>query len=770
MELRFDEKERNARRNADCENDGGKKGFWGRFKECQMKFTQLAVLSAVLTAGPGCYKVIYPQELGNDAASPSETTQPPYKNKTPANAFDRDSGTDTAPDTDADTHTYADAGVGGDVDANTDAGADAGNVVVIEGGHLIGDYLNRQIGDRQPNVTGDPDAEYAMGGSDTAENANPFTDGAGGNLGPTETFMYQIGANEFPVLDDQQLVDADSGDVYVEKQAIWISGSTEFDSDVDDIIGNLHFIAYTQKFDGPASDETGIPVCTAANGLDYSACKTDAPGDTTIEDATERHRVKVWFLGEQWILSEMNAPVAGLTDQNTLVNGGSIKLAQEAVSGILNVGESLPIDDLRFQLDDLETHDSTASAILSVIDANGNILKKDKVDPGQTKEFNIGGKVYRFHVYKTALGSAAGTKWADVAIFANEIELIDSQRLDPNNGTNPGYDVALGWKNRAGSVASTKPDSLRTIIIYAEDIEDVSSSGSETLEAGDYVTIAQNPAPWNLIYGGLDITSDDMKSLELEIKSTVLQISASTGPYMGDGTVACAIRAPYLKVTSEESGNVFTVKDDTGAVDMLSDNHFIVVLNASSACGSVTLTQGTLLMHLSPSTNQYGLSEYPTGGRTVKYDAIGGGILVETRQDVEAPKQGQNDIGNLLKSTGEGNNVCGSSTCADVYVGVAEHAGADATNCWIMGITNIDSSGDATFDFDSNDVNGNPLTSGNGEVLYKPAGPVIPGIGMVEEGYVSERGSTLETVSSKSVTFNFAHKLVKAVWSLVSNE
>ncbi|NYZ74342.1 hypothetical protein H0O00_04315, partial [Candidatus Micrarchaeota archaeon] len=332
------------------------------------------------------------------------------------------------------------------------------------GENLIGDFINRELMDREPNTEADSDAEYVMGGSDTSENANPFTNGNGDNIGPTETFMYNVDGSMFSPFADQNLEDEDSGNTYVEMQDLWISGDNHFSTDPDDIVGTLDFLAYTLKFDGPGGDEMGIPVCTESNEMNYAACKGSeaVAGDTTIDDATETHRLKLWFLGEQWVISEMNAPALELANENYLVNGGSVKLAKEAVSGILNQGESLPVDDLKFQLDDLEAHGDETSAILPILDANGNVLKKDKVLPGQTKEFMISGKTYRFHVYKVAPGYTFGAKWADVAIFAKELELKDGQELDQGEGTNPGYDVALGWKNMDATSTEQDVDTLRT--------------------------------------------------------------------------------------------------------------------------------------------------------------------------------------------------------------------------------------------------------------------------------------------------------------------
>ncbi len=407
------------------------------------------------------------------------------------------------------------------------------------GNNLIGDYLNRALLDREPNAdAGDSDQAYEMGGSDTSEGANPFTDGLTGNIGPTEEFMYKVGGEQFSVFADKAVVDDDSGNSYVEMQALWIKGDNHFDSDPDDVVGRLNFLAYTLKFDGPGGDELGIPVCTEAEDQDFADCK-DGTGETTIDDATETHRVKVWFLGEEWIISEMNAPTdSDVTTETEVRNGGSVKLAKEAVAGILNQGESLPVDGMKFQLDDLEAHGDTTSAIISVLDANGNILKKDKVAPGQTKEMTVNGKTYRFHVYKVAPGYTFGAKWADVAIFAKELELVDGQELNQDENNNEGYEVALGWKNMDAATGAPvadggdpeRPDTLRTVVIYSDTIEDISSSGDDILEEGDYVSIVQDPEVWKLSYKGLDLTSEDRKSLKFDIKTTDKEIAREQGP------------------------------------------------------------------------------------------------------------------------------------------------------------------------------------------------------------------------------------------------
>ncbi len=727
-----------------------------------------------------------------------------------------------------------------------------------QGENLIGDYLNRELLDRERDDVGNTNSEYPMTTSDTSENANPFTDGTGlgGNIGASQTFLFRIDGTELSTFQDKTLTDDDSGNTYVEMQALWIHGDNHFSDDPNDVVGKVDFLAYSLKFDGPGGQEMGIPVCTRSEDQDYAECKDDV-GETTIDDATETHRLKLWFLGEEWIVSEMDASdceAYSLDTESEVENCGMVKLAKEAVSGILNQGESLPVDGLKFQLDDLEAHGDTTSAIISVLDANGNILKKDKVGPGQTKEMAVGGKTYRFHVYKVAPGYTFGAKWADVAIFAKELELIDGEELNEEEGNNEGYKVALGWKNLdADAAPADDPDTLRTIVVYSEDVEEVSSSGEEELEEGDYLSLVQDPEVWKLSYKGLSLTSDDMESLKFELKtSSTKKINEDDGPDVdtdGDRD-ACFIFAPYLEVTSGASGSVFSVTDDGSAE--LSGDEFFVALNIADrddvvddndaapqtydnnigttffgaicddddngivgdAMADVPYASGSVFMTVSATSGKYGVRTYSNGdnpaGIEISYDDVGdgdtgfespegGAILIESGVDVASGTAGdvnEDRIGNMLEAAYGG---AGALSDGDFFFAIAEKAGegssSEYVNYWVFGANDLDATnaGDATFDFDSDfGSTDQPLTSADEEVLYGHAvpqgaddtspgvdefydftstgvdlsGPVNRGVEMVEEGYISERGSKFKSLDDDTVEFDMAHKLGRAQWLL----
>jgi hypothetical protein len=693
------------------------------------------------------------------------------------------------------------------------------------GNNLIGDYVDRTLLDRRPdNDSLNTDSAYPIGGADTSDNANPFTDGHGGNIGLSQVFMYRVSGNVLSTFASRTLTDTDSGKNYVEKQDLWIYGDNKYSKDDKEVVGDLKFLAYTLKFDGPGGKEIGIPVCTKAVDTDYTACKdTPTPAGTSVDDATETHRLKLGFLGEDWIISYMEAPTTNISSETNLVNGGTVKLAKESVSGILNQGESLPVDNLKFQLDDLEAHGDTTSAILSILDANGNVLKKDKVLPSETKEYSISGKKYRFHVYKVAPGYTFGAKWADVAIFSKELELKDGQKLDQGQGTNDGYRVALGWKNLEATATQQSPDALRTMVVYSDSIDQVSSSGDDALVAGDYVPIVQDPAVWRLTYKGLDLDSSNKYKLKFDLKTDDKTISSSYGPLNATPSrVNCTIFGPYMEVSSSASGGVFTITrtDSTGEI---SDSRFYVALKGqtdaehAAQCGynssvAANLTVGTVFMKESASSSNYGYALYTHGavnasaGLEVKYQAIGdgdtafapprgGAVLIEWGNATFA---GDGHIGNLLISAGYSfaNATPTASTLGDaptaagnsrpqVWFATAEKAGTGTSSSFVdyymFGVRGLHTgtAGDATMDFTSTDGT-TTLTSDNDKLLYGHAvantagyyaggllsGPVTPRTELVDTGYISERGSKYDSQSSTSVGFTMAHKLAYAQWFL----
>lgn len=641
---------------------------------------------------------------------------------------------------------------------------------------LIGDYINRRLLDRKANTGGDTDAEYPLGGTDVSENANPFTNGVGGNIGVSETFLYRITGDMFSPLKTETITDADAGKSYKEQQNMWVKGKTYYSDSDNTVVGEPSFLAYTIKFSG-TGDDFGIPVCTTPTGQDYSSCLPTG-SEPNSDRLTSSHKVKIKFLGEDWIISEMSPPNTNSTSETEIYPGGYIKLAKEAVAGLINVGESLTVDNLKFQLDDLEAHGDISAALISILDANGNLIKKDKIGKGETKELNINGKLYRLHAYKLGPGYTFAAKWADMAIFAKELKLEDGQQLDPDYDTNKKYQVLLGWKDKGPDSTST-PDFLRTIVVYADDISELSSGGDQKMEKGDYIPIVQDPVNWKLTYNGLDLTSADRSSLTYSLERTTdYTISSTKGPYDSSGVrQACTITAPYVKVTSGKSGSTFELDGTDGQANTTLSNNEFYIATMGVSCDTDTLAAGSVMMKLSPTSQYFGYKNYTEPIR-VKFSTIGdgdtswttGGLIEIANYQNATVDESTSDMGNYSVGFGNDTLTIGSGEIQpDFYIAFSEKAGVDTSNNYAdkvlvaLDLANTSS----TFNFDTKNASGSYISKKD-YALYKYAGPVTTGVNSVEEGFITERGTIFSSIDDTSVKFSVANKLARAQFTLTT--
>ncbi|MBU1681911.1 hypothetical protein KKE38_03760, partial [Candidatus Micrarchaeota archaeon] len=371
-------------------------------------------------------------------------------------------------------------------------------------------------------------------------------------------------------------------------------------------------------------------------------------------------------------------------------------------------------------------------------------------------------------------------------------------------------------------------DTLRTLVIYTDDVEDVSSSGESELEAGDYVSLVEEPTAWKLSYKGLDLASEDRYNLKFEIKTSNREISENKGPLdgyfgAGDDQTACTIWAPYIEVSSGDTGSVFEMDSSDRIGTDLSNSEFYIAINTAAPgpaqcdddgpgeavdAGDPTLSGGSVFMKLSSSSNDYGFQEYndlTSGYLEVRYDDIGdgdsnfvegGAIVIQDTGDVGG---GDGYMGELLSSDAGSTYDGNSDGIAHFLFAVSEKAGSGSANGYVdyfmFGVTDTSTgdAGDASFDFNSYDTSGttsgDQITSDDEEVLYGHAtdtatkgvgnaydgndpvsGPVQGGLEFVEEGYISERGSVFDMIDDNTVEFDMAHKLAHAQWWLGPSE
>ncbi len=383
---------------------------------------------------------------------------------------------------------------------------------------LITDTIDKTLANRNSSRSED-NYTSATTSSDTSGSVTSPLRGVDGDVSRAKN-LYRIGSGQFTAFGDNNVVDNQAtGVTYTQEQAFWLGSTANgvaYDSSSlykDVIVNKYRAIVYSTKFSG---NDYGIPVCTgdllSNTSDDWASC------DTESNSRTDRHRLKVKFLGADWIISEMNDPAVTDASSVNVVVGGQIKLAKEAKYGIINVGQSLDAGTFKVRLSDISVAVGSANvhpAILDVLDANEQVVGQIQVNPGQTYTFTQSGTSdsVKVHVYKTAPGFTLSAKWAEMAIYNDEITLKDGQRynLVSSSDADKDFKVSLMWKNRDYTGSSggndSSADSLREVVLY--NIDGLDSKN----KAGDAVSFPKGKPVYKLTFNGLDLTDDDYQSL-----------------------------------------------------------------------------------------------------------------------------------------------------------------------------------------------------------------------------------------------------------------
>jgi uncharacterized Zn ribbon protein len=157
--------------------------------------------------------------------------------------------------------------------------------------------------------------------------------------------------------------------------------------------------------------------------------KHEATFKYAIPLGTYSDRQKVMYLDHELILS--------MADENR------VELLEESIHGVLNQGESLPLDNgTRIVLDDLVPANGQRAdaAALSVLDANGNVLAKGEVAVNDGVA-QIGNSNIYVRVYEAAPGYTFGTKWANIAVVKNVVNIRNGETQE--NGPSSGWDRTI---------------------------------------------------------------------------------------------------------------------------------------------------------------------------------------------------------------------------------------------------------------------------------------------------------------------------------------
>ena len=390
--------------------------------------------------------------------------------------------------------------------------------------------------------------------------------------------LYRIGSGQFTGFADYAVVDTQATSTsYTEEQSFWIGSqpnAVQYDSSsaIRDVAVNKYSaMAYSLKFTG---NDYGIPVCTG--GLNSSQTD-DWTSCTSSNDMTERHRVKVNFMGSEWVVSEMKDPAVSNPSATAVVAGGQIKLAKEAKYGIINVGGELDAGTFKVRLSDISVQtgsDNGHPAIIDILDANDAVVGQIQVSVGTTYTFTQSGtsNQVKIHVYNTAPGFTLNAKWAEMAVFTDEITLKDNQRynLVSSTDTDKNFKVSLLWKNRdftsgsTGTASNNKTDSLREIVVYNID------GFSDKTVSGDVVNFIKSVPTFKVTYQGVDLTDADYVPLTYSgLSSDSYRVSTTSGDQQCGASSALDYSYTAKLIEIKTSGN--TLLSGTG--DVLSGDY-----------------------------------------------------------------------------------------------------------------------------------------------------------------------------------------------------
>jgi hypothetical protein len=416
---------------------------------------------------------------------------------------------------------------------------------------LIAETLDREVNDRAP--------DYQSVSSDLEdEKSHPFQDQDGAvflssvipesDANEDTARYYKIDGSQLSALADYSMASKTATSTYTEAQKIYLMGYTAYDSNEEAVKYVPESTVYQMVF-GP--DEEGLSLCPGDDGT--------AVGDCDETDALGKNRYKIKLLGSDWVISDvvegdgavLNATDGAVYGSDTAMavpedSTFTLKLAKEAsYNPALHKGECMNTTDAKICLSDISREtgtENTHPAILSIYDTAGNLVTEKQVTEGTTEEIVVGTKTIKVHVYQTAPGYAMQAMWAEIAIYADEIELNEGKEftygIEGWDGDDSNWNVYFGLVDVNSNGADEDVSNATGIraITFATTESDAMSEGD--LFEGDSYYIIDSEG-----YQGFQVTNNgledwNMDSLKFEYKS--------------GGTAATANITEYVKITSQQ--------------------------------------------------------------------------------------------------------------------------------------------------------------------------------------------------------------------------
>ncbi len=665
---------------------------------------------------------------------------------------------------------------------------------------LIGSVLNHglQIGSPANTKTLQASASYAYKETNVIQNTpSPYTaagsvpwssvtatyNGGGTSWGSFTTGTYdnilQVTNAQLPSLLSNY---GNNG----ENEVLWVTGFPVYNQNLKALALMSAGGAYQVSFNKP------IDVVTSSNSVNNAAFS---------------------LLGQNWTVIAYQVPGAStwgaksgtLVSSTNVVAGGKLSIASSLSPWTtLYVGGNLTAGAYKVQLTGLgntNTSGSSQAAISiyyanSVSPTNTSVLKT-----GVNYPFNVSGHKIFVKVNATFNGgSFAYQQWAKLQLYTNVYNVTNGQSF--NKTTNPGWNVYLGWTNTSGST-SGNVDALQSITLV--------NATPTMLQQGQSLSFIQNPAAWKLQFVGTTLGTSGYDTLSASLSTSGSETYANTGgsalptnitepaqlltvtsgipnAFSYGGTTSSQIvydLTPYALYSSNTfpTGNNFVTLTLSGANNLITVNDQLTVSvygaltkggsitqlaaqtfsagQVSAALGiapynvtSITLSKALPVSVVLSATNTANTVSLTLQSPEILYQQTGKDYLSTTSGTAAVSYNLQNGQTNSivqLTFTGTTNPTSGTATKFGNFV-VSEYDVPSSTSYQdylSFGIYNS-SLGAAQYpqfmlnQSDSGTRNNMTYTSSTGTALNAPV------------GFVTERGSSVGSISPTSVSINYA--------------
>jgi hypothetical protein len=370
------------------------------------------------------------------------------------------------------------------------------------------------------------------------------------------------------------------------------------------------------------------------------------------------------------------------------------------------------------------------AAAIEIYDANGQKVKEDRIAAVTGSDLMSwtapDGTNLKIKVYKATPGYTLTAKWAEMAIYAQEIALKDDEKL---NDDNPYWKAKVLWKNKDydSSNPNSNVDSLWALELHNS--ADIDVYSTLKMDKGATLNIPKTNAVLQLEYDGLTLTDADYDVVSfLPSQTQFTNFAEGTS-----GTCATGVSSgQQLLLVASGQSNAFTISGIT------TNQFWIDIMNAT---GSPGFNNSNMSIYYNGGDCMHRLTPTSVSTATVQYNA-GDGNQPITFINLDPGSFAGNKTLNINMREDPGNTP---ATNGYDYWNFSMNINTSSSNSWTF-----------TSDTKTNYT----------EVTY---GTKVGAVKEVQEGFISARGSVFSSVDSGSggsLVMKTAKKVAEAQYYL----